>query len=162
MIHLGLGASHNDLDDDQARFRARTLIRNGPAVLHNIVAQARVVGGTQDIINPEFFMNIGPLSIMAEYTGTGNVTRIRTTPTQSNVNVPGVNSSPTATTCRRCTSSRASTVPTAGPACTAPEAAPTRVVPLQNFFWVPGRGCTPTPLAAAPGRSGARYSYSST
>ena len=67
MCHLGIGASHRDLDDDVVRFRARNLIRNGPAVLHNIIAISRMEGSSQQILNPEFFMNFGPFSVQAEY-----------------------------------------------------------------------------------------------
>lgn len=70
LIHLGVGASHRDLDDDQARFRSRLLIRNGPAVLHTILAQALMLGDSQDLVVPEFVAVCGPFSMQAEYYAT--------------------------------------------------------------------------------------------
>lgn len=67
MLHLGIGASHADLDDHIARYRARVLIRNGPAVLHNVVAEAQLVGSSRDLVIPEFAMNYGPFTLAAEY-----------------------------------------------------------------------------------------------
>jgi len=69
LVHVGVGASHRDLDDDFDRIRARTLIRNGPAILHNIVAEVRTLGSSRDQIVPEFAMVWGPLTIQAEYYG---------------------------------------------------------------------------------------------
>ena len=44
LVHVGLGASHRDLDDEHGSHAARMLLRNGPAVLHNIVAEVRTLG----------------------------------------------------------------------------------------------------------------------
>jgi phosphate-selective porin OprO and OprP len=67
LMHLGISASHADLDDHVARYRARILIRNGPATLHNIVAEAQMVGSSRDMVIPEFAMNCGPFTLAAEY-----------------------------------------------------------------------------------------------
>jgi len=87
MLHLGVGASYDGLDDGNTRYRARPLLRNGPAALHNIVAVARLDADHQVRVNPELFVNLGPLSLQTEYTAVwvSDVTRILQTPTQSNV-----------------------------------------------------------------------------
>jgi len=69
LVHVGVGASHRDFDDDQDRMRARLLLRNGPAVLHTIVAEVRTLGSSRDQVVPEFAMVWGPLTIQAEYFG---------------------------------------------------------------------------------------------
>lgn len=67
LLHLGLAAMHQDLDDDAARYRARTMLRNGPAVLHTPLADLRVLDGkSQDMIVPELVMNVGPFTLQAE------------------------------------------------------------------------------------------------
>src|SRR5262249_471480 len=38
-------------------------------------------------------------------------------------------------------------------------AAPTRVVPLRNFFWVPGSGYCPNPFSTGAWQVGARYNW---
>lgn len=67
LLHLGLGVSHRSLDDGLVRFRSRSSIRNGPAALHNIIAQARLAGDDQTLIVPEVVMNYGPWTVQAEY-----------------------------------------------------------------------------------------------
>jgi phosphate-selective porin OprO and OprP len=68
LLHLALGYSHRDLDDDQARFRARTSLRNGPAVLHTVLADIRVTSDeSQDLFVPEIAGVCGPFSFQAEY-----------------------------------------------------------------------------------------------
>ncbi len=68
LVHVGLGASHRDLDDDVDRIRARLLLRNGPAVLHNIVAESITGGSSRDTVNPEFVAVWGPVTLQTEYT----------------------------------------------------------------------------------------------
>lgn len=70
LVHLGVGASHRDLDDHVARFRGRTSVRNGPAVLHTILADASMVGKNQQLIVPEMVIVWGPLSFESEYFAT--------------------------------------------------------------------------------------------
>lgn len=67
LIHLGIGASHSDLDDHQIRFRSRTEVRNGPATLHTILAEARMLGTSQDLVVPEFVVVWGPWTLQTEY-----------------------------------------------------------------------------------------------
>lgn len=67
LIHVGLGASHIKPDEGQARARARTLLRNGPASLHTIIAEARVLTESQQLLVPEFAMVWGPLEVAAEF-----------------------------------------------------------------------------------------------
>ena len=67
LVHLGLGASHRDLDDDQERLRARLMFRNGPAVLHTIVTEVRAFGDSRTRSCPEFVAVAGPWTFAAEY-----------------------------------------------------------------------------------------------
>lgn len=160
MVHLGFGAEFADLDDGNTRFRARTEIRNGPAALHNIVAIARVDGDNQVILNPEFYMNLGPFSIQAEYNPVwvNGVNRIIQTPTQKDVKISkrqyfaqgayvealyfltGENRQYVKTPLHTSANTTA------------------RVLPYRNFFWVPGQGMT-NPFSCGAWQVGARYSY---
>jgi phosphate-selective porin OprO/OprP len=70
LLHVGVGVSHRTLDDRQARFRARTLVRNGPAALGTALADLRLAGEGQELIVPELAMVIGPFYMAAEYLGT--------------------------------------------------------------------------------------------
>lgn len=67
LLHLGLGVSHRGLDNDMVRFRSRSSIRNGPAALHNIIAQARMTGDQQTLLVPELVMNYESWTVQAEY-----------------------------------------------------------------------------------------------
>ncbi|HXG12645.1 MAG TPA: porin [Gemmataceae bacterium] len=67
LVHVGLGASHYSPDDGVARLRARTLLRNGPATLHPIVAETRPFASSVDLLVPEFFVVWGPFQFGAEY-----------------------------------------------------------------------------------------------
>jgi phosphate-selective porin OprO/OprP len=69
MVHLGLGASHRDLDEGRARFRARTELRNGPSPLHTTLLNVLLAGDDQTIVVPEFAMNWGPWTVQSEYFG---------------------------------------------------------------------------------------------
>lgn len=70
LVHVGVGATYRDLDEDQVRFRSRTLLRNGPAVLHTVAAISQLEGDRQALVNPEFVVQNGPWILQAEYTGT--------------------------------------------------------------------------------------------
>jgi phosphate-selective porin OprO/OprP len=70
LLHLGVGVSHRTLDDRLGRFRARTLIRNGPAALGTALVDLRLAGEGQDLIVPEFLMIVGPFNVQAEYLAT--------------------------------------------------------------------------------------------
>ena len=67
LLHLGLGASHRDTDDDTLRYRARTLLRNGPAVLHTPLADLRMLAGNETLIVPELVVVLGPFLLQTEY-----------------------------------------------------------------------------------------------
>jgi phosphate-selective porin OprO and OprP len=67
VVHTGIGGSCRDMDDDQERMRARTLIRNGPAILHNIIAEERLFADSRYMLVPEFAVIWGPWQFAAEY-----------------------------------------------------------------------------------------------
>jgi phosphate-selective porin OprO/OprP len=67
LIHVGLGISHSDLDEDVYRLRARTLLRNGPAALHPPLANVLIGASSQTLIVPEFALQWGEFSLQAEY-----------------------------------------------------------------------------------------------
>jgi phosphate-selective porin OprO and OprP len=69
LVHLGLGASYRDLDEGAVRFRARTLLRNGPSPLHTALLNVLVAGDDQAIVVPEFAMTWGPWTVQSEYFG---------------------------------------------------------------------------------------------
>ncbi|MBM4067339.1 MAG: hypothetical protein FJ271_00120 [Planctomycetes bacterium] len=160
MIHLGVGGEWTNLDDGNTRFRARTLIRNGPAQLQNIAAFARMAGANQAMVVPEFYMNLGPFSIQAEYNPVwvNQVTRIIRTPTQNEVPVnirqyfaqgayvealyflTGENRNYVRTPLHTGGNTTA------------------RVIPYRNFYWVPGNG-VPNPFSCGAWQVGVRYSY---
>lgn len=66
LLHLGIGFSHRDMDDDQERLRTRLLLRNGPAVLHTIVAEARMAANHRFTAVPEIVAVVGPWSFATE------------------------------------------------------------------------------------------------
>ncbi len=78
---FGVSGYFRDLDDDQVRFRARTELRNGNAVLHNVAAFSQVTAEHQNVINPEFTFQWGPFLLNAEYTASwvDNVTAVNYT-----------------------------------------------------------------------------------
>jgi phosphate-selective porin OprO and OprP len=68
LVHFGLGASHRDLDQDQARFRARLDARNSPGTFSSLVADTGLLYGTrQQLLVPEFVAVCGPWSFQSEY-----------------------------------------------------------------------------------------------
>ncbi|HKB03876.1 MAG TPA: porin [Gemmataceae bacterium] len=69
LVHIGIGCSHRDFDDDFDRVRARTLVRNGPATLHTRVADVRYFGSSRDQVVPELVAVWGPWTLQAEYYG---------------------------------------------------------------------------------------------
>ncbi len=70
LVHVGLGVSHRDLDNDNVRFRARTLLRNGPAAAHTTLLNIVLGGDSQTLVVPEFVVVMGPWTVQAEYFGT--------------------------------------------------------------------------------------------
>jgi len=67
MIHTAIAYQHSTQDDGVVRFRGRTELRNGPAVLHNTIAIIQAQAHDYDLIVPEFAMNYGPFNLSAEY-----------------------------------------------------------------------------------------------
>lgn len=67
LVHLALGASWTKPDEDIQRFRARTLLRNGPPTLQPILAETRVATESQVLVVPELAVVWGPFSMVAEY-----------------------------------------------------------------------------------------------
>jgi phosphate-selective porin OprO/OprP len=67
LVHLGIGASFRDPDEDRFRQRARTMLRNGPAALHTALVNTEFLTTRQILVVPEFAMVWGPFSLVAEY-----------------------------------------------------------------------------------------------
>ena len=67
LVHLGISASHRDMDDDQERLRARLMLRNGPAVLHTIVTEVRALADSRVQVVPEVVAVAGPWTFAGEY-----------------------------------------------------------------------------------------------
>ncbi|MEK6236140.1 MAG: porin [Planctomycetales bacterium] len=67
LIHVGVGASHRDTDEGRVRYRARTLLRNGPSALHGTLAQVRALADDETIVIPELVIVNGPFSLESEY-----------------------------------------------------------------------------------------------
>ena len=68
LIHIGVGAAHRDLDDDQTRLRSRLDARNSPSALSPLVADTGLFFGTREqILVPEFVAVCGPFSFQSEY-----------------------------------------------------------------------------------------------
>lgn len=67
LVHVGLGASHRDADDGQIRYRARTLLRNGPAALHTVMADLRADASGDTLLVPELIVQVGPFFIQSEF-----------------------------------------------------------------------------------------------
>jgi phosphate-selective porin OprO/OprP len=162
MIHLGLGLQYDEPEQGTAVLRDHWLLRNGTSVTQNIVSQATLNSHHQFLAVPEFFMNLGPLSIQAEYLA-NHLDDISSFATQAQGTV-AVKGSP------KNFFSQGAYVevmyfltgeyrPFERTPLHAGGARPTRIVPLRNFFWVPGEGC-PNPFSSGAWQVGARYSYS--
>ncbi|MFO0799840.1 MAG: porin [Gemmataceae bacterium] len=81
LVHLGLGAVHRDLDQDQARFRARLDARNSPSTFSPLVADTGLLLGTrQQLVVPELVAVCGPWSFQSEYYGSWVHDAFTTTP----------------------------------------------------------------------------------
>lgn len=133
LVHLGLGMSNRGLDDNVARLRARTLLRNGPFTLQTRLADITVSGDNQTLVVPEFAAIAGPFMIQAEYFGAWI----------QNTTVPALVGKNFGTTYTQSAYVQASYFLTGehrpwnmkgGSG-----AAPGRVIPHRNFFMVPGQ-----------------------
>ncbi|MCA9217051.1 MAG: hypothetical protein KDB27_28475 [Planctomycetales bacterium] len=67
LMHVGIGASHRDTDEGRVRYRARTLLRNGPSALHSTLAQVRALADNETVLVPELVIVNGPVSLESEY-----------------------------------------------------------------------------------------------
>ncbi|WP_162669497.1 OprO/OprP family phosphate-selective porin [Gemmata massiliana] len=68
LVHVGLGAAARDLDQDQARFRARLDARNSPSAFSPLVADTGLFfGNHQQILVPELVAVMGSWSFQSEY-----------------------------------------------------------------------------------------------
>lgn len=68
LLHVGVGAAHRDLDEGQARFRARLDARNSPGTFASMVADTGLMlGSRQQLLIPELVAVAGPLSFQSEY-----------------------------------------------------------------------------------------------
>jgi len=164
MIHLGIGAKYaSRLDQDRAILNDRWLLRNGPANIQNVVSQVQAFGTDQAIINPEFFMNLGPLSIQSEYIASqvSGVTSYTTQLTGSTAaKIPSTTFYSQTAYIQALYFLTGEHRPYGKTALHGSGAAPTRVVPYRNYFWVPGHGGNGNPFSAGAWQVGARYCYS--
>ena len=162
MVHLGFGAQYDEPDNQDAALRYRWSLRNGPPTLHSTVALASVFGHHQTLFQPEFFMNLGPLSIMSEYTF-NYLDQISAFQTQSQgmVNVPGANKAyvSQAWYIQAMYFLTGEYRPYYRTAIHHSGASPTRVVPIRNFFWLPGSGPF-NPFSSGAWQVGVRYAWS--
>lgn len=67
LLHFGLGGMYASTDRNIARFRSRTLLRGGSNQTQNIMTEARMYGGHEARLAPEFVMNLGSMYIQGEY-----------------------------------------------------------------------------------------------
>ena len=68
LMHLGLGATHQDAVRGQARIRSRASLRNGPGAITPILVDTSELDcNGETIIAPELALVLGPLSFQAEY-----------------------------------------------------------------------------------------------
>jgi phosphate-selective porin OprO/OprP len=163
MMHLGIGAKWQGLDRSTgvgiANFNTRWLLRNGQSGLQDVVALAVLTGQDQAIVNPEFFMNIGSLSIQSEYIASqvNGVTNFATQLTPKSVNVPSRSFYSQSAYIQAMYFLTGEYRPYGRTAVHGSGAAPTRVVPLSNFFWLPGE--SGNIFSKGAWQVGARYCY---
>jgi phosphate-selective porin OprO/OprP len=69
-MHVGCGVCQRAIDNDLIRYRSRGDLRNGPDDILTAFSDTNFIGGQyQDILNPEFMFQAGPLFVQAEYVG---------------------------------------------------------------------------------------------
>lgn len=163
MMHLGVGVQYDAPEESVgAFFRERWLLRNGPPTTQNTVAQAIVNGHHQVMVAPEFFLNLGRFSIQSDYlvNHLDDISRF-STQTQGAVVLKGASKTFVTQgvyvqmmyflTGENRPYNRTGLHSGEG-------AGPTRIVPLRNFFWVPGN-CGSL-FSTGAWQVGARYCYS--
>ncbi|MGC4004499.1 MAG: porin [Pirellulales bacterium] len=71
LLHVGMGGSHRDTNDDRLRIRTRGSLRNGaPGPQNPVFADTGTMGASaQNLISPEVAAVVGPWTFVAEYTG---------------------------------------------------------------------------------------------
>jgi phosphate-selective porin OprO/OprP len=162
MMHLGFGVQYDEPENHDAILQYRWSLRNGPGSLHSTVALASIFGHHQTLFMPEFFMNLGSLSIMSEYTFNylDQISQFQTQ-SQGTVTVPGGNKSyvSQAWYIQAMYFLTGEYRPYYRTALHHGGASPTRVVPIRNFFWLPGRGGF-NPFSLGAWQVGARYAWS--
>lgn len=162
MVHVGVGAKYIDnLDQGFANLNTRWLLRQAGPNLQNIVAQVIAFGESQTIINPELFINLGPLSIQGEYISSwvSGVSAFRSQVTgSSTVPIAPRNFHSQTAYIQAMYFLTGEHRPYGKSALHGSGAAPTRVVPNRNYFWVPGNGGG-NPFSAGAWQVGARYCY---
>ena len=68
LLHVGVAASHRDLDDDQTRYRTRFGVRSAPSALASLIQDTGVIfGSRQQTLVPEVAGVVGPFSFQSEY-----------------------------------------------------------------------------------------------
>ncbi|HET6573747.1 MAG TPA: porin [Fimbriiglobus sp.] len=68
LVHVGLGASHRDAEDDTVRARSRFSIRNAPGAVAPLMADTGDIDARQQqVVVPEFVAVSGPFSLQSEY-----------------------------------------------------------------------------------------------
>ena len=73
LLHVGVAGSIRSPDNDQARYRTRMSLRNGPGALNPVVADtAGFACSQQDFLQAEAALNHGPLCVQAEYLAAWN------------------------------------------------------------------------------------------
>jgi phosphate-selective porin OprO/OprP len=133
LLHLGLGVSHRGLNDDIARLRARTLLRNGPFTLQTRLADIIVSGDAQTVVVPELALILGPFMVQAEYFGSW-VTNTTFPPfTGKNFGTTYTQSAYVQTSYFLTGENRPWLLHGGS------GAAPNRIVPNKNYYFVPGQ-----------------------
>jgi phosphate-selective porin OprO/OprP len=165
MVHLGLGAKYQILDRSTgvgtATFLGRWALRNAQSGLQNVVTFASLQGDDQEMIQPELFINLGPLSMQAEYLASRvtGVTRFNTQLTPTPVAIPSTNFFSQAAYVQVLYFLTGESRPYGKTYLHSSGPAPTRVTPFRNYFWVPGQGGA-NPFQGGAWQIGVRYSYS--
>lgn len=68
LVHLGVGASHRHLDDNQVNLRGRPSVRSMPGSIEPVLADTTTIRGTtQDVLDVELAAVLGPWTIQSEY-----------------------------------------------------------------------------------------------
>lgn len=164
MVHLGLGGKYQTLDRSTgvgvAALNGRWLLRNSQSGFQDVVQMMNLEAHDQAIIQPEIFINLGSLSIQAEYlfSRVGGVTKWNSQLTPTALSVPtrsffshgGYIQAMYFLTGEYRPYGK-TYVHSSGPA-------PTRFLLNRNFFWA--RGEDYNPFQCGAWQVGARYSYS--